>query len=543
MVKYIFKEQKILCVALLIMMVVGCVMEVGTVCIMSLCIELAVSGNIGKASIYTLTFLAYIVLYFIVDFYGRKLKYTVLKNARNNLRNDILNKISNFSHKKFYERTYSEWSSVLLNDVSLIDESCFGTMLTVFPDIIMLIISVFLLVYISPSIALFIIALAVAQMVVPKIMGGKIAKSKERLSKKNGDFMNVLTDHLQGFDLLKSFNLIKYAKKEVENAGNDLEMERYRSRFLTSVAMLFSFSFGQVIYIGVYLFGAILTAKGYISIGAMIAASQLSVYIIGPLESMSGYVAEIISARNVISSIEKVVESTEEESGGSHIENLDQGIRLKNVSFSYGNVKVLEDTDYIFEKGKKYLLNSPSGTGKTTLVKLMTKKILPQRGKIFLDEINIDDIEWNSYTRLVSICDQVTFVFHDTLRNNITLYDEKYSDKEIYEAIKSVGLDYLFSKNGYSLYTVLNPRGDNLSGGEKQRIALARLQLLRAPFWILDESFANLDYDSKIEILEKIVQEKERTVLYISHQITPEIIKMFDEVIEVRDYKIRRKAL
>ena len=93
------------------------------------------------------------------------------------------------------------------------------------------------------------------------------------------------------------------------------------------------------------------------------------------------------------------------------------------------------------------------------------------------------------------------------------------------------------------MYTVLNPRGDNLSGGEKQRIALARLQLLRAPFWILDESFANLDYDSKIEILEKIVQEKERTVLYISHQITPEIIKMFDEVIEVRDFKIRRKVL
>ena len=149
---------------------------------------MAVSGNIGKASIYTLTFLAYIVLYFIVDFYGRKLKYTVLKNARNNLRNDILNKISNFSHKKFYERTYSEWSSVLLNDVSLIDESCFGTMLTVFPDIIMLIISVFLLVYISPSIALFIIALAVAQMVVPKIMGGENCEIKRTAIKEKWGF-------------------------------------------------------------------------------------------------------------------------------------------------------------------------------------------------------------------------------------------------------------------------------------------------------------------------------------------------------------------
>lgn len=139
----------------------------------------------------------------------------------------------------------------------------------------------------------------------------------------------------------------------------------------------------------------------------------------------------------------------------------------------------------------------------------------------------------------VTVNAQNTFLFDDTLRNNVTLYSEQYSDSEIYAALEKAGFTTVLERFTSGLDERISQSGQNLSGGEKQRIALARMFLFHTPFLILDESFANLDRESMTELLGRVTSNQEGTVLYIGHNIPSDIVEMFDTVLEIQNCKMQ----
>ena len=128
------------------------------------------------------------------------------------------------------------------------------------------------------------------------------------------------------------------------------------------------------------------------------------------------------------------------------------------------------------------------------------------------------------------------------MRNNITLFESRYTDAQVKDAVHHVGLDNVLNRFAYGLDEILGQSGNTLSGGERQRIALARMELLNTPFIILDESFANLDTQSTKRILSDLTNQREKTVIYIGHQLPEEITVLFDEVIEIRDKQLVSKG-
>ena len=138
----------------------------------------------------------------------------------------------------------------------------------------------------------------------------------------------------------------------------------------------------------------------------------------------------------------------------------------------------------------------------------------------------------------IAICSQNTFIFNDTLRNNVTLFNSNYTDEQVYEALHRVGFDYVLKRLEHGLDEMLGQFGQNLSGGERQRIALARVELLDTPYIIFDESFANLDLHSVREILAPIVQDPEKTIIYIGHQLSEGIVSMFDVIVEIKNKQL-----
>lgn len=484
MFSYFYKKQTCRFWMLIVLMVLSCGLEVGTAYIMSACVNIALSGNLEHELNYIVLFCAYILVYFIVDYFGRKLKYQVLMTARKNLRDDLLSRTEMLALPDFHKKNSGEWISVFTNDIDIVDSSYFGILLNMFPALLTLVISVILVFGISPFIALFILFFSLVQMLVPRVMGPKIAKEKAALSSSAASFTAAVSEHLQGFDLLKSFHLTACSFQVMSSASHHLEEIRFRTRFLSSLAMLLSFTFGQILYIGVYFFGAALAALGLISIGSMIAATQLCVYIASPLETLSGNISEVISARQVIKALSSLLEQEQSPQSSAAESRLPfQHLELKDVSFSYGETRIFEHMNLRFERGRKYLFSSQSGSGKTTLVNLLIR------------------------------------------------------------ALESVGFSYVLNRYPQGLDTVIHQQGANLSGGERQRIGLARLELLKSPFVIFDESFSNLDETTLLDLVGRITSDPERTVLFIAHQLDEELYPFFDRRLEIKNHQIAEKNI
>lgn len=539
MFSYLLKKQKKNFCFYALAVVIDAVLEIALAYVMSICIELAMNKEFSQFVRYGIVFLVYVVLVSFSDYFVKYLRARVLENAQIGLRDDTTQRLLALDFSSFHCRNTGDWVSMLTNDVELVGQSYFATILLVLPDVFSFLFSLICVFWLSWPIALFVLVLTVAQMLIPKMLSPAISQAKDSQSQWAADYTITATEHLQGFDLLQSFHLTAQSFISLSRINSKWEDAKFRVKYLNALAKALSFGFSQLIYVGLYFIGAILVAKNYMSVGSLIAVAQLSVYIIAPLQTFSADMAEIISSKKIIEKLEALKMSELEDKEQCSAPEMFQRLTLDNVSFLYDQNRILTDVSYTFKKGKKYILRGASGSGKTTLTKLLTGSLKPTQGNISLNGISIDRLAPSDYVGFVTVNAQNTFLFDDTLRNNVTLYSEQYSDSEIYAALEKAGFTTVLERFTSGLDERISQSGQNLSGGEKQRIALARMFLFHTPFLILDESFANLDQESMTELLGRVTSNQEGTVLYIGHNIPSDIVEMFDTVLEIQNCKMQ----
>lgn len=539
MFSYLFKQQK-KCFCLYILIVaIDSILAIALAYVMSICVELAMNKELSQFARYGIIFLIYVCLASLSDYMVKYLRARVLKNAQIGLRNDSTQRLLAMDFPSFHCRNTGDWVSTLTNDIELVGQSYFTTILLIIPDALSFIFSLICVFWISWPIALFVLVLTAAQMLIPQMLSPAISQAKDCQSQRAADFTITATEHLQGFDLLQSFHLTAQSFISLSRINSKWEDATFRVKYLNALAKALSYGVSQLIYVGLYFIGAILVVTDHMSVGSLIAVAQLSVYIIAPLQTFSADVAEIISSKKIIEKLENLNGSGDEDKAWCSPPAEFQCLALDNISFSYGRNPVLSDVSYTFEKGKKYILRGASGSGKTTLTKLLAGSLKPDQGNIFLNGISIDRMAPADYVGFVTVSAQNTFLFDDTLRNNVTLYSQQYSDPEIRGALEKAGFTPVLERFAGGLDERIGQAGQNLSGGEKQRIALARMFLFHTPFLILDESFANLDRESMTELLGRITSDQDGTVLYIGHNIPANIVEMFDTVLEIQDGKMQ----
>lgn len=397
--------------------------------------------------------------------------------------------------------------------------------------------------YLSWPLAMFVVTFTLLQMLIPKILSPRISDAKEAQSNAASSFTVSASEHFQGYSLLHGLNLTKYSCDALSASNARWEKAKFRVKHIIMIANTLSYGCGNVVYIGLYFIGAILVAKGHMSLGTMVAITQLSVYIMGPLQTFSGEIAEIISTKKILQKMPQSSSSNAEVVEKKEIPSETvQNIVLDNISFTYDKTPIISNTSFVFERGKKYILSGPSGSGKTTIANLLCGNMEPHQGAVYFNHHALSELSPNCVIKTISICSQNTFIFNDTLRNNITLFESRYTDAQVKDAVHHVGLDNVLNRFAHGLDEILGQSGNTLSGGERQRIALARMELLNTPFIILDESFANLDTQSTKRILSDLTNQREKTVIYIGHQLPEEITVLFDEVIEIRDKQLVSKG-
>lgn len=297
----------------------------------------------------------------------------------------------------------------------------------------------------------------------------------------------------------------------------DHEKNRKDLKDINNFSNISSQALGSISYILIFIFGGLLAFKGEIEVGSIISVVQLMNYIVDPVIALSSLISLYNESRPIYENIKKFLDKKEK---GKKAFDLTYPINLfaKNISFAYEDKKIIEDFNYEFSYGKKYLIKGESGKGKSTLAKILCGEISPDKGEILLNGLDIKDFDFRDYILYV---DQKPTIIDGNLEDNIKFYRNK--------------LDNKIDLNLFNINKKLSDKvstNDGISGGEMMRISLLRSLLNPRDIMIYDEPIASLDdYNSKI-IIERLLSLKQ-TVIIISHKMTKEDLEKFDEIIDI----------
>jgi ABC-type multidrug transport system fused ATPase/permease subunit len=224
--------------------------------------------------------------------------------------------------------------------------------------------------------------------------------------------------------------------------------------------------------------------------------------------------------------------------GEKELSSFKSDIKFDNVTFAYkGRLKILEDISITFEKGKTTAIVGRSGIGKTTIINLLLRLFEPDKGEIKIDGLNFKEYKMLSWLNKIGFVGQDTFIFNDTIRNNITFRSENYSDEEVIKAAKYADAHSFITElpNGYN--TLVGDKGVRLSGGQSQRIAVARAMIREPEILIFDEATNALDNISEAAV-QKAIDEisKDHTVVVIAHRLST--IANADKIIVLGDGRV-----
>ena len=295
--------------------------------------------------------------------------------------------------------------------------------------------------------------------------------------------------------------------------------------------------------------GATMIMKGDITLGTLMSFSTLSGYFMDPIGRLISLQLSIqeasISLKRISEIYEVEKEQDEDDNDKIKIEKIDGDIELKNITFRYGSRSpVLKNVSIKIPKGKKVALVGASGSGKTTISKLLLKYYEPEEGQINISGYNIDELDLYSLREKICYVPQNVELFSGSIKENITLGKTNASYEEIKAACENAGCREFIEKLPGKYGTFLEEAGGGLSGGEKQRIALARALVKKPSFLILDEATSNLDFISEAKIFDTLFKKgRNITMLMIAHRLSTirscDIIYVMDkgQVVEVGNHE------
>ena len=283
-----------------------------------------------------------------------------------------------------------------------------------------------------------------------------------------------------------------------------------------------------------------LSSKGLITAGEIGAIIQLSNYIVDPVTTIPANVISIKSVEMEMKRIDKMIAKKNADSKVREKFKLDNQISIKNLSFKYGDNEVLKGISLDLEKGKKYAIVGESGSGKSTLANILLRRLDYENGSVKFDDTELKRIDEDDFYSNISLVSQNVFLFNDTLKNNVCLYND-YSQSDFERSIEKSKLNSVIEDLEEKENTVLGEYGTSLSGGEKQRVSISRALIKNSSFVIMDEATSSLDIKTA-RAIENTLLSLNQTVLVITHRIDESILKKYDKIFLLEDGRITQSG-
>ncbi len=516
---------------------------------LSLCIPLIsrqimdagfIGGNKSLLIKCTLVLMAIYSLIAVIDILKEKKRVKISANLQYYLSEQSFSHLMKMEADCFNRTNYAELLNNIYVDiskmVSVADESFFFVVTQGF-NMMGGIVGLFIIDYRMTFLVLIFIPI---KFIVMKKFAKKQKSIVEEFIKSNQNYASWFGDTVGGIKEVKLFNIYKEKYDEFSIYQKSIIEKQKQLNMLSQWNIKADSIMVHLLSTVLYIVGANLVFELQLSVGSVFAFITYSSYVTGPISAILN-IGYLLSG--IIPSTKRFYEFMdlkEENDDGVLTEIVFGDLEFENIFFSYEAEKpLLMEVQMKFPKGSKTALIGRNGSGKSTIINLLTRLYDPENGRILLNGTDISNISLTDYRSMVSIVSQQIYLFNDTIRNNICLYKE-VSEEDIEVACRDSGLEDFLKE--VSLDYIVGQNGSMLSGGQKQKIALARALVHERPILLFDEVTSNTDVYSEHQINGLLhTRLKEKTVIMVTHR--QEILKKVDQIIILKDGVIADRGI
>lgn len=449
---------------------------------------------------------------------------------------DIFHHIISLPYLYYKNRTTGEVVA-RINDLGDIKDVISNVFMTVFVDLI-LVIFVFLTLYrINSLLSMISIIILVLYLIIikvfNKIMSSYIKKNQEEVARVN----SYMIESINNIDTVKALGIEEQIENKMHVKYNEYLNTSYKFQKLFNVENFLKNIINDIGLLIIIFIGVTLVLNGKMRISEVITYNAMIVYFLEPIKNIIQL--ELVFKKTKIS-INRIIELYEVNSECLQLDNKYSGkslqghIQINDLNYSYyGHNNILKNINLDIPASNKVIIYGKSGSGKSTLGKILMKFLEVARDKVFVDDKDINDYNTLDIRREICYVGQNENLFTDTIYNNIVM-DREVDYDHFLQVVKLTKVDEIIKSRNASYEMLLEENGFNISGGERQRLILARALLKNSSIYILDESLSQVDIERERDILSNLFAEyKDKTIIYISHRFHN--MNLFDQQINMEE--------
>lgn len=454
----------------------------------------------------------------------------------NDIRAKVFDGVMRRNYRDFISCNTAEYISALTNDLQTIRSLYIGVLYVVILAVSGMIFHAILMFYYQPMVAIFTVIFGIFIAVIPIFLGKHIGIWQERRSESLARLNTLLAEFFSGFEVITSFGIERLIRKRFQECNDDLKKCEYHSDAMVSLSDGLSQFFSILAQTVILVISCWAVSVGQMSFGALVVFITLS----------SGFCSEFslfLQSLPMLKGVKPIIDRVNELEGyeatvdtGKEIPALEGSLQVKDLFFGFSkDAPVLRGVAFRLECGGKYALIGESGCGKSTLVRLLTGHYSEYEGQICYDGKELHSLDRSKLHQVVSCIQQEVFLFDDTIKNNICLFQE-FSEEQLEHALNQSGVYRFLDSLDQGLEYQVGERGERLSGGQRQRIAIARALIRDTRFLILDEGTSALDAQTAEEIESLLLDIPGLTLLTITHHLRNE--NAYDCIFHMKDGKL-----
>lgn len=460
-----------------------------------------------------------------------------LERAMRQYKDFAFKKLIGKSISSFRDESAAGYLSALTNDAASIETNYLAQMLAMITKAVTFIGALLLMCRYSLLMTAIAAGLTVLPLIASLLTGSRLQAVESRVSERNGEFTAALSDCLAGFTVVKNFRAEREIFRLFAQSNKALEHEKFTGRRIKMLVGMIGAVTGIFAQLGVFIAGVYLSMKGgSMTPGAVVLFVNLMNFIISPIAELPGLLACRKAALGLVDKLAAALERSSSREGSETLNRLEHGIRLENVSFAYEPGKtVLHGINAEFEAGRAYAFVGGSGSGKSTLLNLLMAAETNYSGHILADGIELSDISTESLYGTMAAIQQNVFVFNASIKDNVSMFRD-FPKTEMDEAIARAHLGALIRERGEDY--LCGENGSGLSGGEKQRISIARSLLKKSSVLLADEVTAALDAQTAHRVSSDILDLQGITRIVVTHTLEESLLRRYDKIFVLRGGRI-----
>lgn len=487
--------------------------------------DLVPSGLIKSLHMFSIGFIVLIIFKVIMEAFRTQLLIHLGQKLDIPLMLGYYEHVINLPMNFFGTREVGEIIS-RFNDASKIREAISGVTLTMMIDVFMVIIGGVILYIQSPLL----FGVTIIPLIIYGIIVFSFKKKIEDINRKtmesNAKVTSYLFESINGISTIKAFNAEREVNSETEKRFIKFIKNIFNNGYINNLQITLKSLVKGIFSIAILWIGTVQVINGNISFGELLSFNALLVYFLDPIENIINLQptvqTAIVAAERLSEILDLSLEKSEDEHKKIIPDTLNGDIEFKNLDFRYGSRSlVLKNINLKIKQGERIALVGESGSGKTTLVKLLMNFYQCEKGELLINKFNIKDINIEALRDKIAYISQETFLFNGTIVENLSLGNPYLTYDEIIEACKKAQIHDFINSLPLRYNTLIEENGSNFSGGQKQRLSIARAILRKPEILIMDEATSNLDSITE-RAIENTIHEfsKGMTTIIIAHRLS-----------------------